>query len=112
MKKRIFNIEESPRDLTIEKCVLDIIKDYIDFDTRTEFTLITSEKELHFTSEEFNKEEDNLTRKDLTRIVEELEIQNYVLNTGKTLSYQDENGVVKTRIEKINTLYRVKMICK
>ena len=112
MKRIIYNIEEAPRELQIEKCVLDVIKDYIELDTKTEFTLITSDKELHFTSEEFNREEDNLTRKDLTRIVEELVIQNYVLNTGKTLNYQDENGVVKSRIEKLNTLYRVKMTCK
>lgn len=112
MKKLTINIEESPRELTIEKSVCDIVSDYAELDERVLFTLVNSGKNetKEFSLEDFNAENDGLTRKEFISKVNELTIERCLVNTGRELAYQDENGNQKTRIEKLPKYTRVKMV--
>ena len=112
MKKLTINIEESPRELATEKSVCDIVSDYAELDERVLFTLINSTKneKKEFSLEDFNQENDGLTRKEFISKVNELVIEKCIVNTGRELAYQDENGNQKTRIEKLPKYTLVKMI--
>lgn len=111
MKKLTINIEESPRELATEKSVCDIIKDYLELDERVYFVVIDSKNDaqLEFTLEDFKNENDNLTRRQFIASVIELELTRCVVNTGRELAYQDEEGKQKTRIEKLPKYTRVVM---
>lgn len=112
MKRLIVNVEESPRELATEKSVCDVVKDYLELNERIEFTLIDSKNnnEKKFTLEDFQKEEDNLTRREFISNVKELKIIRCVVNTGKEIAYQDEDGKQKTRIEKLPKYTAITMI--
>lgn len=113
MKKLSINVEELPRELATEKSVCDIIKDYADLSERIEFSVIhedgTTKK---FTLEDFNNEEDGLTRIEFIASVEELQVVKCVVNTGREIAYQGEDGKQKTRIEKLPKYTTVKMFIK
>lgn len=111
MKKLTINIEESPRELSCEKSVCDIIKDYADLNERVFFKLEDSKNgtSLEFTLEDFNNENDGLSRRQFIASVQELELTRCVVNTGRELAYQDEDGKQKTRIEKLPKYTRVLM---
>ena len=111
MKRLIVNVEESPRELATEKSVCDIVKDYVELDERVSFKLVDSKNNTskEFTLEEFKNEEDNLTRREFIANVLELEIIRCVVNTGKEIAYQDEDGKQKTRIEKLPKYTRITM---
>ena len=111
MKKLTINIEESPRELATEKSVCDIVSDYAELNERVIFTLVNSAKneEKSFTLEDFNAENDGLTRKEFISKVQELELIRCVVNTGREIAYQDEDGKQKTRIEKLPKYTKVKM---
>lgn len=103
MKKLSVNVEELPRELATEKSVCDIIKDYVELNERVNFKLVDSKNNTtkEFTLEQFKNEEDNLTRREFIANVIELVIVKCVVNTGRELAYQDEDGKQKTRIEKL-----------
>ena len=112
MKKLTINIEEAPRELATEKSVCDVIKDYTELSERINFKIINSSNntEKVFTIEDFNKEDDGLTRKEFIASVKELRIERCVVNTGRELAYQDDNGAQKTRIEKLPKYTNVVMV--
>lgn len=114
MKKLTINIEESPRELACEKLVSDIVADYLELNERVNFTLVNSSKnneEKSFSLEQFNKEEDGLTRREFISKVLELRIEKCVVNTGREIAYQEEKtGENKTRIEKLPKYTNVIMV--
>lgn len=112
MKKLTINIEESPRELATEKSVCDIVSDYTELSERVNFKLVNSSKNetKEFTLEDFNNENDGLTRKEFISKVLELTIERCLVNTGRELAYQDDNGAEKTRIEKLPKYTNVIMV--
>ena len=112
MKKKTINIEELPREMATEKSVCDIVSDYVELDERIEFTLVNTatNEEKNFTIEDFNNEKDELTRKEFISKVNELEIINCVVNTGREIAYQDKDGNQKTRIEKLPKFTKIRMV--
>lgn len=108
MKKTTIRIETSPRELTIEKKVCDIIAEYTEIETLVEFEIVESSGEnKKFSLKDFLEENDNLTRREFISPVSSLEVYDYILNTGIIETYTDKNGIVKERQQKLNTKTKV-----
>ena len=80
--------------------------------TIAHFKLVNSAKNEAkvFSLEDFNNENDGLTRKEFIAKVQELTIERCLVNTGRELAYQDDNGTEKTRIEKLPKYTNVIMV--
>ena len=114
MKKLTINIEEAPRELATEKSVCDIVADYTELSERVNFEIVHEDGTIKkFSLEDFNNENDGLTRKEFIAKVLELQVVKCVVNTGREIAYLDEkDGKNKTKVEKLPKYTNVKMLIK
>lgn len=111
MKKLTINAEELPREQKSVVSVCDVIKGEMDYAEKITFKVIDQKNgnEKTFTLEDFKADNDGLTRREFMADVQELIIYNVVVNTGREIAYQDEDGKSKTRIEKLPKFKNITM---
>ena len=96
LKKDWFDFDRQVRTLGVEKNLLDTISDLIEEDEIAEIKFDINSGEKIFNREEFEKGEDNLTRNECRQIVKELEIHDYLVNTGELITIT-QDGKTKTK---------------
>lgn len=108
MKEITIDVISRPRELGCKKRLGDILNDYAELDTKCVVEVINGDKVFNFSMEDYQKQEDGLTRKELFKEVQEIKIINHKLNSGNKETYTDKKtGEVKERQEVLNTLHEL-----